>query len=261
MELKFLDQEVTFRGEKLKVKAGNYVCPVCGLKLADAKLARKNQRIIADAYRAKVGLLTGEEIIEGRKKLGLTQKELAEKLGVGEASIKRWELGAIQTEAMDRLMRQLFDQERMEGNIYSGNRKLSLPRIKLVLKWFSKRLRKNFLVKKPKERLLYVAKYLWYADMVSYRERGVSITGATYAALPFGPQLNNYRELIDEIRKADESQAEPLVPEEIQILERIAQRFPTERNVFEAAHREPIWKNKNPGELIPYSEAKDIVAI
>ena len=261
MELKNLIKEVTFKGERFEVKARSYVCPVCELKLADAKLTRENQRAIADAYRERVGLLTSREIIEGRRRLGLTQRELAEKLGIGEASVKRWELGAIQTKAMDLLMRQLFEGKQPEGNVYTGNRQLSLPRIKLVLKWLSKRLRRNLLIKRPQERLLYTAKYLWYADMISYRERGISITGATYAALPYGPQLNNYRELIDEIRNANEKEAEPLSPEEIRILERIVQRFPTERSIFDAAHQEPVWKKKNPGELILYNEARHITAI
>ncbi len=261
MELKRYEKEVTFKGERLVVKVGSYVCPVCGLELTDAKLARENQRAIADAYRKRVGLLTSQEIVEGRKRLGLSQKDMAIKLGIGEASVKRWELGAIQTRAMDRLMRQLFEGKQPEGDVYTGNRPLSLSRIKLVLKWLSKRLGKNLLVKKPWEKLLYAAKYLWYADMISYRERGVSMTGATYAALPYGPQLNNYRELIDEIKKADESKAEPLSPEEIRILERIVRRFPNERSIFDAAHREPIWKEKKPGELIPYTDANRIEAV
>ena len=50
MELKILIKEVTFKGKKFEVKVQNYVCPVCGLELADAKLACENQRAIVDAY-------------------------------------------------------------------------------------------------------------------------------------------------------------------------------------------------------------------
>ena len=56
---------------------------------------------------------------------------------------------------------------------------------------------------RPTDRLLYAAKYLWYANMVAFRETGQGImTGATYAALPYGPQLNNYADLVDLIREA-----------------------------------------------------------
>ena len=36
------------------------------------------------------------------------------------------------------------------------------------------------------------------------------MTGATYAALPQGPQLDNYAELAEYIREANESKSEPL---------------------------------------------------
>ena len=40
---------------------------------------------------------------------------------------------------------------------------------------------------KKTDRMLYAAKYLWYADMVAYRDLGAGMTGAGYAALPLGP--------------------------------------------------------------------------
>lgn len=68
------------------------------------------------------------------------------------------------------------------------------------------------------DKMLYAAKYFWYADILAFRDLGTSMTGAGYAALPLGPQLNNYRDLVEEIRKADETQAEPLTKEELQII-------------------------------------------
>jgi putative zinc finger/helix-turn-helix YgiT family protein len=47
-----------------------------------------------------------EEIRQGREKLALTQKQFANLLGVGEATVSRWETGAqIQQRAMDRFLR------------------------------------------------------------------------------------------------------------------------------------------------------------
>ena len=49
------------------------------------------------------------QIKEGRKALGLLQQELAERLGVAEATISRWETGTlIQSRAMDNLLRAYF---------------------------------------------------------------------------------------------------------------------------------------------------------
>jgi putative zinc finger/helix-turn-helix YgiT family protein len=61
---------------------------------------------ISAAFRKEARLLTPEEIRLGREKLRLTQKQFANLLGVGEATISRWETGAqIQQRAMDRFLR------------------------------------------------------------------------------------------------------------------------------------------------------------
>jgi putative zinc finger/helix-turn-helix YgiT family protein len=66
-------------------------------------------RQISAAFRREARLLTPEEIRQGREKLGMTQKQLANLLGVGEATISRWETGAqIQQRAMDRFLRVCF---------------------------------------------------------------------------------------------------------------------------------------------------------
>lgn len=61
------------------------------------------------ALRAKIGLLTPDQIRENRVGLGKTQKELAAHLGAAEATVSRWETGGlIQSRAMDRLLRVYF---------------------------------------------------------------------------------------------------------------------------------------------------------
>jgi len=66
-------------------------------------------RHISPAFRREARLLAPEEIRRGREKLGLTQKQFANLLGVGEATVSRWETGAqIQQRAMDRFLRLCF---------------------------------------------------------------------------------------------------------------------------------------------------------
>ena len=81
------------------------------------------------------------------------------------------------------------------------------------------------------------------------------MTGATYAALPHGPRINNYAELIELIRQADETEEELLTEHEGRILHRIAMAFPTYKAVYDASHREDAWRFKRIGMLIPYSDA------
>lgn len=260
MHLRRAAKELPFRGKRVKFLAQHYVCPVCGIEADDLGLAAANQKALSERYRVAVKLLTGEQIVEGRKKLGWTQEDLARAANVGIASIKRWETGQIQTKAMDDILRRVLAGKETARDAFTGNRPLSLAKIKLVLRHFSGILHRK-LLKSPTDKLLYGAKYLWYADMVAFRDTGQSMTGATYAALPHGPQLNNYTELVDLIREADEDQADPLTEHEGRILKRITKAFPSNQAVYRAVHNEPAYTSKKSGELIPYTDADTITAV
>ena len=97
--------------------------------------------------------------------------------------------------------------------------------------------------------------------MVAFRDLGESMTGSTYAALPYGPQLNNYRDLIDEIKNADELMVKPLTQEEKRVISRIAMTFPEEQMVYDAAHKERIWKKRPIGGIIPYSDSAELIGL
>ncbi len=62
-------------------------------------------RITVETYR-QLGLLTPDEIRAGREKLGLSQQELQELLGLGGNSLSRWENGHVyQSRSHDTLLR------------------------------------------------------------------------------------------------------------------------------------------------------------
>lgn len=250
-----LDKKVKtakFRGVDIKYKTECFVCATCNTEATTVKQASAIQKSISDAYRQKTGLLSGEKIRETRKKMGISQQELADRTKVGIASIKRWEGSQIQTKSMDKALRDALTGKE-SGNIYTGNKTFSLGRIRLLLNHFERSL--DRVVLKEQDRGLYAAKYAWYADMISYRDHGESITGSTYAALPQGPQINNYNELIDAIKHADITPVDPLTAEEVKIVNKVAMTFPKNKDVYDATHREIIWKEKTTGVLIPYSDA------
>jgi len=259
MTLRRVKQEATFKGETINYQYETYFCKECNVNIGTIEQAAAAQNAIADAYRAKVGLLTGEEIKKKRAERDWSQKVLARKAGVGIASIKRWENGIIQTKPMDRALKSAF-QGFTIGNRYTGNRAvISIPRIKIVLKAFEKEVGEDLLM--PGDKLLFAAKYLWYTDMLAFKRLGRSITGSTYAALPYGPQLNNYSDLVELIKEADEGEAEPLTDEEKSIIVRVAVTFPDKRMVYDASHREEVWKGRSPGEIIPYTDAEKLTGI
>ncbi len=256
--LKKVGKRMEFRGVEINVPVEQYRCSVCAVEFGTVEQTSSIQKAIAEVYRKRMGLLTGGEIIEKRKKLRLTQDDLSKRLNVGIASIKRWETGSIQSKSMDQALRLAFEG-RSIGDDCTGNRSISLARIKIVLKEFETVLGRTLL--KAGDRLLYSGKYVWYADMLNFRETGQSLTGATFAALPQGPQLNNYRDLIADIIKSDVKEAEPLSKEEKRIIARIAHRFPTNQSIYKAVHKEVVWSEKTNGAIIPYSDSDRLAQI
>jgi DNA-binding transcriptional regulator YiaG len=136
-------EAAVFRGKQLQVLSEHYVCPDWGLKVDDLPLAAKNQKALSDAHRKSMNLLTGDDIVKGRRNKNWSQEDLEKAINVGIASIKRWEKGQIQTRPMDDVLRRAFQNGVQYCNPYTGNRVLSLARIKLVLEAFSERLGRN----------------------------------------------------------------------------------------------------------------------
>ena len=76
-------------------------CGDCGELVFD----NDSDEQIAQALREQLGLLSGDQIRKNREDLGLSQRLLAEHLGVAAETISRWENGALtQTRAMDRYL-------------------------------------------------------------------------------------------------------------------------------------------------------------
>ncbi len=73
------------------------------------------------ALRAHLGLLQAAEIRAGREKLGLTQRQLADTLGMASESISRWETGLlIQSRASDNLLRLFFEIPQVRVRLMHG---------------------------------------------------------------------------------------------------------------------------------------------
>lgn len=80
-------------------------CRACGEKVFSLSV---DDRISA-ALRAKLRLLTPEQMRSSLNALGLRQRELATRLGIAEETLSRWLSGSvIQSRAMDNLLRAYF---------------------------------------------------------------------------------------------------------------------------------------------------------
>jgi len=108
--------EGEYRGKKLKVETSAEACSKCGYALVEARDMQEFMRRLSDAYRSSCDLLTSQQIRAARESLGMSQKRFAAYLRVSPASIKRWELGAVQDAANDEYIRVKTDPETASQN-------------------------------------------------------------------------------------------------------------------------------------------------
>ena len=79
----------------------SYICQACGSvhslwagkceSCGEYTFGNESEEVIDTALRQTVGLLSPDQILQGRRALGLTQSQLAELLGCAQESISRWE--------------------------------------------------------------------------------------------------------------------------------------------------------------------------
>lgn len=80
-------------------------CRACGELVFDNDADEQ----IATALRQQLGLLSAKQIRANREQLSLSQRDLADHLGVAVETISRWENGVLtQSRAMDRYLRVYF---------------------------------------------------------------------------------------------------------------------------------------------------------
>jgi putative zinc finger/helix-turn-helix YgiT family protein len=205
------------RGENIPVEVEVLRCPECHEEFEDLKSKNDPYKSAYVIYRSRKGLLQPEALLSFRKKYNLTQKELGQVLGFGEVTLSRYENGALQDEAHDRLLREmmkpnnLLDFIQKNPGIIADKKQETLET--QLLKEFTKALLPTCLQNQNPSILngqrifdftkvvnmtkllthdhgVYKSKLLklfYYADFLHYKTNKVSISGMKYAHATFGP--------------------------------------------------------------------------
>jgi putative zinc finger/helix-turn-helix YgiT family protein len=309
--------EFDIRGETLRFTVPVKVCPSCGATEAEGV---DPAEIAFAEYRKLKGLLTPEQIREIRDRYRLSQKSFAALLGMSEATINRYEGGGIQDEAYDAALRackspefvrtllqrnghRLSDWQRRrmesalehkaddapeiplsgqmhrmpdEASLRTGYRRFNFDRYAAVVVWFCGRLR----TVTPTS----LNKLLFYADFLHFRTHAVSLTGAAYRRLPYGPVPADYGGLreqleLDQIVETrevkwqngnvgEEYHVGPRAREletsfsasELEVLETVAEAFAeaTPSQLSDRSHAETAWKDTKDRTLISYEKAAEL---
>jgi putative zinc finger/helix-turn-helix YgiT family protein len=104
------------RGIRFEVEDRVNVCSHCGFITIPLDRADTHGRLTDQAYRRLAGIPTAEEIRQARQRLGMSQRQFAAYLGVGEASVKRWEAGVLPDRSSSELVRLRTDPEAARQN-------------------------------------------------------------------------------------------------------------------------------------------------
>lgn len=306
---------IKVRGEAIDVEAHYLKCAVCANTFEDPRSEHDPLDLAYREYRKRHNMTQPEEIREFRKRYGLTQGELSKILGWGIATLNRYENGALQDDAhektlrlamqpenflrliektpdalskekRERLVKELRAEEedalsferifevqfgRYEPDKFSGYRKLDLAKLFNAILFFCKG---EGAVKTKLNKLLF------YADFKHFKEYAVSITGARYAHVPFGPAPDNFNHYfavligndslaVEEIEYADNVVGEKFISvkqpdltifsdSELKILSSVKEYFKdfTATKITEFSHEEEGYKETGTGEMISYKYAE-----
>jgi putative zinc finger/helix-turn-helix YgiT family protein len=108
------------KNDKIEILSDVAKCANCGTELYDIKLEDNNLKRVYREYAKKHKLVLPEEIKEIREKYGLNQHLFARILGIGKATIQRYENGALPTKAYSDLIKSMKNpgefQRKLEEN-------------------------------------------------------------------------------------------------------------------------------------------------
>jgi len=223
------EEVVKVRSDSITVPAEYYRCRVCGDEFEDPGSSDDLLERAYREYRRRHGMIQPEEIKEVRKKYGLTQHEMAKLLGWGLATLSRYENGALQDEAHDKILRLVQEPRNLIKLIRETpdaltetrreelvtNLKVSEEAAYSFLRLYEERfgsykpdifsgyrtldLQKliNVILFFCMEGLLktLLNKVLFYSDFKHFKDHSVSITGERYARIPFGPAPDKWQHL------------------------------------------------------------------
>lgn len=217
-------ESYSVRGDNVVMDVPLLVCTVCGESTVETDFGDPVEKAY-EIYRKNHGLLSGRDIQRIRERWKLSQDSLARLLGMSQATINRYEQGALQNQKEDELIRACEDSNRMQDLISRrGNDVLNERQRNAVLscldvshssansgEWLSSfeelmphevSVRSGFRqfdfdryaavvvwfsqsVQALTQTKLY--KLLFYSDYLAFRYSSQSLTGAVYRAMPYGP--------------------------------------------------------------------------
>jgi putative zinc finger/helix-turn-helix YgiT family protein len=226
------NEDSLVKGEPVTSFARIAVCPLCGEEIGDSRLEEGNVQRAYDAYRSRHNLISPGQIKALRSRLGISQKSLALLLGIGEASIVRYEDGSLPSTSNNRLLLDALTNEGMLRVLRENGRLIPPTQLNRALEALNGTADSGGPSKEyaPPEsdgttgykvpdidyigqcvsllaslcRLSYITrigKALFVSDFLAFESRGEAITGLRYARMQHGPVPVDYSVLFQSLER------------------------------------------------------------
>ena len=275
---------------------------------------------VANQYREKHGIPYTDEIVALRKRYGVSATKMAQILGFGTNQYRLYEMGEVPSESNGKMIRSAMNPKvfldlvqssrnlltekdlakitarvadviassvgwqneqweaarlfRTGRGLANGFAPQSLGRLKNLLLYVLERMGETFQTK--------MNKVLFYIDYLSYRERGMAISGMVYQAMEFGPApqrwdrlYSAFDEVEQQIRLVQGQECLSLLPggvadmscfsaAEKAIIDQVCAKMKdmSSRAASKMSHEETLWKGHvGKRETIPFSEAFSLVGV
>ncbi len=309
-----------FRGEKYEYMHVSWRCEDTGEVFTTDESDTVGYVQATNQYREKYGVPYTDEIIEVRQKYGISAAKMSQVLGIGVNQYRLYEQGEVPSVSNGRMIRSIMNPEvmlqmvdssanelssneygkivkkvkealiddesgrieRYEQNrvfcsrrgVENGYAPVSLPRLKNIMLFILEKCGDVWCTK--------MNKLLFYIDFLSYRERGMAMTGLTYKAIEFGPvperwdrvysefsdirqELKCAGDFVGSVLRADvPADVSVFSEDELAVIEQVCSKFGpcSSRDMSKLSHQEDAWINHyETQEQIPFNEAFSLKAM
>lgn len=303
-----------FRGEEYKYTHASWLCIDSGEHFTTDETDNAAFAQVTNQYRAKYGIPFTDEIIQIRKNYGISASKMSKLLGFGINQWRLYEAGEVPSVSNGRTIRSISTPAGFMNILNSAkntiehkdfikisnhlNSLIATQENQLLRQYKAERIFKynrSFdngfgatSINKIKNILLYILnecgetfqtkmnKLLFYADFLSYRQYGTSISGLSYKALDYGPVPENWDRIYSQFDEIDQEQrmtgekegivlktseqpdTATLTEAEQKILHTICTKFrnTSSSEISRISHNETAWIECNPSHAkIPYNYA------
>lgn len=275
---------------------------------------------LTNQYREKHGIPYQDEIIALRERYGISATKMSMILGFGANQYRLYEDGEVPSESNGKMIRSASNPKVFLDLVHGSRHQLTEKEynkicahihniINTSIDYHKEQIENQIIYRRErgsvngfapqsstrmKNLLLYILgqlgdtfqtkmnKVLFYIDFLSYRERGMAISGLAYQALDFGPvplRWDRVYSAFDEIEQqprlvhdqesialtsTDSADMSHFSQQEIAIIDEVCNKLRkvSAHDISEMSHKEPAWrKHLHQSDTIPFSEAFSLVAV